>query len=182
MGQMSLSLTDAKVRALKPEEKRYTINDTRGLHLEVMPSGRKVWRMRYTTPEGKKTWHTIGEYPAVTLAEAREMVPHLRERARSGVSLEAEEVEDMRFRIFAERWAADHDSRLSTEQGRAKIRQRMNNHIIPDLGEMIITEIKPKDVLFIITIICIVLVLMYNAVCMTKTHHGGVTWNGQKSW
>lgn len=67
----SYGLTDAKVRSLKPEAAHYALNDIRGLYLDVMPSGRKFWRMRYTTSDGKRTWYTMGEYPAMSITDIK---------------------------------------------------------------------------------------------------------------
>jgi hypothetical protein len=41
-------LTDFRIKALKPKASRYPVSDGGGLILEVMPSGSKVWRYRYT--------------------------------------------------------------------------------------------------------------------------------------
>ena len=32
----------------KPTDKRYSLYDTGGLFLEVMPTGKKFWRLRYS--------------------------------------------------------------------------------------------------------------------------------------
>ena len=47
MPRMTTLLTDTGIRGLKPRETRYRVTDSKGLLLEVMPSGSKVWRYRY---------------------------------------------------------------------------------------------------------------------------------------
>ena len=42
-----MALSDTKLRNLKPGEKPYGETDEGGLHIEVMPGGAKVWRLRY---------------------------------------------------------------------------------------------------------------------------------------
>jgi len=64
-------LTDTKIKTLKPKDKRYRIADANGLVLEVKPNGAKYWRYRYRF-EGKANMISIGEYPFVTLAQARQ--------------------------------------------------------------------------------------------------------------
>lgn len=63
-------LTDTKLRSLKPQGKVFRLADANGLCIEVRPSGARIWRYRYRFA-GKANMLTIGEYPAVTLAEAR---------------------------------------------------------------------------------------------------------------
>jgi integrase len=63
-------LTDTKLRTLKTREAAYRVADSNGLCIEVRPTGSKVWRYRYRHA-GKASIATLGEYPAMTLAEAR---------------------------------------------------------------------------------------------------------------
>lgn len=63
-------LTDVKLRSLKPRDAVYRIADSHGLCIEVRPTGSRIWRYRYRYA-GKANMLTIGDYPAVTLAEAR---------------------------------------------------------------------------------------------------------------
>lgn len=63
-------LTDTKLRSLKPKSSVYRFADSNGLCIEVRPTGSKIWRYRYRFAS-KANMLTIGEYPAVSLAEAR---------------------------------------------------------------------------------------------------------------
>lgn len=65
-----MPLTDAKIRTSKPAPKPVKMSDGGGLHLEVRPSGAKLWRYRYRIAD-KENVFAIGEYPEVSLAEAR---------------------------------------------------------------------------------------------------------------
>jgi hypothetical protein len=66
------TLTDAEIRALKPAAKNYRKAAGRSLYLEVTKDGRKIWRVRFRSGE-KDTAKTIGEYPRMTLKQAREV-------------------------------------------------------------------------------------------------------------
>lgn len=59
-----MALTDIQIRALKSKARAYQVTDGRGLVLEVMPGGAKVWRFRYRQ-EGKPQKVTIGHYPDI---------------------------------------------------------------------------------------------------------------------
>ena len=63
-------LTDTKIRALKPQAAAYRVADSNGLCIEVRPTGAKVWRYRYRF-EGRPSIITLGDYPAMTLMQAR---------------------------------------------------------------------------------------------------------------
>ncbi|MCB9956399.1 MAG: integrase arm-type DNA-binding domain-containing protein, partial [Caulobacterales bacterium] len=63
-------LTDTKCRAAKPREKAFKMADGGGLFLFVTPSGSKSWRLAYRFL-GKQKLLVIGQYPVVSLAEAR---------------------------------------------------------------------------------------------------------------
>lgn len=64
------TLTDARIRALKPAEKLTKHFDGGGLFLAVTPKGAKVWRLAYRV-DGKPQTLSIGPYPLIGLAEAR---------------------------------------------------------------------------------------------------------------
>ena len=52
-------------------DKPYKLADANGLYLEVDPSGGKYWRFKYRF-EGKEKRLSLGVYPVVSLADARE--------------------------------------------------------------------------------------------------------------
>ena len=64
-------LTDAKIKKLRPQDKRYRLHDADGLLLEVRPNGSKSWVLRYTEG-GKRRDKALGRYPAMSLREARQ--------------------------------------------------------------------------------------------------------------
>lgn len=56
-----MALTDAKIRNTKAIDNPVKLADSRGLYLEVRPSGAKLWRYRYRIA-GKENVFAIGEY------------------------------------------------------------------------------------------------------------------------
>jgi len=78
MGRTTTPLSDSKIRKAKPQEKKYKLADGGGLYLYVLPSGRKVWKFRYRQ-EGRDRERTIGDYPVISLAEARKRAQELRQ-------------------------------------------------------------------------------------------------------
>ncbi len=63
-------LNNNQIKSLTPKETRYAVSDDRGLYLEIMPTGKKYWRFRYSF-QGKKNRVSLGPYPEVSLNDAR---------------------------------------------------------------------------------------------------------------
>ena len=66
-----MGLTDLTIRKLAPKMQRYEILDDNGLYIRVFPSGKKSWIFRYPF-DGVYRRMTLGQYPGISLAEARE--------------------------------------------------------------------------------------------------------------
>lgn len=79
-----MALTDANVRNAKPGPSPKKLTDGGGLYLEVRPTGSKLWRYRYRIA-GKENVFALGEYPTVSLAEARAQRTEARALVKKGV-------------------------------------------------------------------------------------------------
>lgn len=82
-------LTDTRVRALKPLEAVYRVADSNGLALEVKPSGAKAWRYRYRFA-AKANMLALGNYPEVSLSEARRRRDEARQLLERGIDPSAQ--------------------------------------------------------------------------------------------
>ncbi|HAT1684610.1 TPA: DUF4102 domain-containing protein, partial [Klebsiella oxytoca] len=80
-----MPLTDSKIRAAKSSSKSYKLTDSQGLYLIVSASGSKLWYFRYRFSD-KESRLSLGRYPHVTLAEAREKRDAARKKITSGVN------------------------------------------------------------------------------------------------
>ena len=80
------TLTDARIRALKPDPagKAQKHFDGHGLHLWVSAAGAKVWRLAYRV-DGKPRTMSLGPYPEISLADARTKRDQARAKLREGV-------------------------------------------------------------------------------------------------
>ena len=146
-------LTAAKVKNIT---KPGTYTDGDGLTLRVADTGGKSWVMRVTV-DGKRANIGLGGYPAVGLAEARELAESKRRAIRDG----GDPIEDRRaalvaaarvaaiptFREVAETvierrrptWSSDRHAKQWTES--------LANHAFPKIGDKRIDEISTGDVL-----------------------------------
>ncbi len=94
-------LTDSAIKKAKAKEKRYMLSDGDGLYLEVMPSGKKYWRLRYWI-DRKEYKRSIGQYPAVGLKEVRE----IRDEMKASVAKSGQPISKLDDKNF---WAAATD-------------------------------------------------------------------------
>ena len=70
MPTITKPLTPTTIGNLKSKTNRYPKSDggCTGLFIEVMPSGSKIWRYRYTLNGERQSPVTIGSYPEITRA------------------------------------------------------------------------------------------------------------------
>jgi integrase len=78
-------LTDSKIKTAKAKEKQYSLNDGDGLRFIVTIKDTKYFRFDYTRPNGKRNSISMGKYPTITLAEAREKRLEYRKLLSNGI-------------------------------------------------------------------------------------------------
>ena len=78
-----MPLTDAGIRIAKTDTSPFKLYDGGGLYLIVMPSGGKLWRLKYRHL-GKEQALSLGRYPDVGLKAAREARDEARKLIASG--------------------------------------------------------------------------------------------------
>lgn len=166
MARVTKSLTDTQLKQAKPKDKAYKLNDGNGLYLFVAPSGIKRWRLDYKHPHtGKRDTYTqIGEYPSVSLAEARNQAKQAKELLASGidpkthyksqheaVTFEVMAAEALAYRKQQNDFRIDKltkdikEKELQSQKTKKPYdhhhRNRLKNKIIPEIGTMIYTLI-----------------------------------------
>ncbi len=143
-------LTNVECKGLKPKNKSYKKFDGAGLYLEIMPSGKKFWRFRYRF-DGKEKRLSFGEYPIITLKEARDKQLEARKLLAADTDPSAKRKEDERerkiveentFEKIAREW---HDNKKSnwTEKYAETIINRLEEDVFPEIGKLPISEVKP---------------------------------------
>ena len=154
-----MALTDLAIRQAKPQEKPYRLSDGNGLHLEIRPTGAKVWLYRYWFTPAKGGIYTIGEYPGVTLQmarDAREEAHKLvdqglnptKERKRS--KLLAVEKRELTLSAIAEKWQAENAAHWS-EGYRKQVERFLQQDLLDKYGDLPIHEVTSKHILEAIT-------------------------------
>ena len=80
-----MPLSDAAIRAAKPQPKQFKLYDEGGLFMTVRPSGGKLWHLKYRHL-GKEQLLSLGIFPDVGLKEARKRRDAAREQIANGLN------------------------------------------------------------------------------------------------
>lgn len=153
MPRLTLPLTDREISSAKPKEKQYALFDGKGLLLLVMPQGGKLWRFKYSF-SGKQRLLSMGPYPEVSLANARErrdaarkqivngIDPGAARKAQKQVITDATET----FEVIAREWHSKFSPNLSTGHA-TKLMSALQRDLFPWLGLRPIKDLKAFELL-----------------------------------
>lgn len=149
MRTFNYQLTDLKISKAKPRDKPWSLLDGGGLYLWTLPSGTKSWRYHYRM-RGKEGTFTIGNYPEIGLADARDAHRAARNLvakeqhpldARRSARQEQEKQRRGTFGQACEEWRAKTDSLLAPTTVSQRERE-LKNDILPTLGRLPLAEIR----------------------------------------
>lgn len=166
----NLPLSDKAIRAaLGKAQKDGTplrLPDSDGLRLDVQPTGAAWWRLRYRHA-GKEGMLSLGTYPEVGLALARERRDDMRRQLAAGVDpsgqrkadkAEAErqaeakrraaagEAQADSFEAVALDWLAVQSSKWASSYG-VKVTARLKADVFPFIGARPVAELRPPELL-----------------------------------
>jgi integrase len=145
-------LTDTRIKTAKPQAKLYKLTDERGLHLSVYANASKLWQMRYRT-EGKERTASLGKYPEVSLAEAREKRDQMRKLIAKGIdpvqsqkaAKEAKKLAQTNsFEAVARTWFEGWSAARSPRHAKYVIR-RLEADVFPVIGSRPVSEIQAPE-------------------------------------
>ncbi|WP_395699931.1 tyrosine-type recombinase/integrase [Aquabacterium sp.] len=167
------TLTDKAIRAAllqaQREDRALRVADGDGLVLEARPTGVGWWRYRYRHG-GKEGMLSLGIYPAVTLAQARERRDDLRRQVASGVNpssarkaskedaairaelqrlVEAGEALPGSFAAVAKDWLALGATKWASSYA-SKVKARLERDVLPYIGRRPIAEITGAELLTVL--------------------------------
>lgn len=152
-----MSLTDAQIKSFKPGKKRVRKSDSGGLFMDLMPSGKKVFRLAYRF-DGKQRTLVIGEYPTVKLADARLKAAEHKQSLREGIDPNAIPntlIPDSEKEISPIWRDIAQDYLMLRQRSGAAIRtmQKLHRQIgvtIDQLGDRELSKITAQDVLSVV--------------------------------
>ncbi|WP_296405938.1 integrase arm-type DNA-binding domain-containing protein [Psychrobacter sp.] len=154
-----MPLTDTQIKRLKPTDsctpsKPDKYSDGNNLRLWVRHTGTKTWVSDYKF-NNKRQSLTIGTYPNITLAEARQRNLEIKEMLEQGIDprtkkkeKEAQQDGSLLFDTIAQRWHAERKPHIA-KTTYSRDYSQYERDIKPAIGQMLITDITPPDVLAI---------------------------------
>lgn len=175
-------VSDAKLRNAKPKEANYRIQIGDNTYLDVLTTGKKVWRMRYTNPYTKKpAIYTIGPYPSndmdrgepgfFFMIEARIEAHRAKQLIRNGIDptderrkkrLVAQQQQQAEIRArtntFEKVARAWHHHRFHTlkkwkPQHAHKIMVQLDTDVFPIIGKMPIDQVTAPTLLDVVQVL-----------------------------
>lgn len=151
-----MALTDTRIRNAKPQAIPAKLPDGGGLHLEVRPTGSKLWRYRFRL-HGKENVFAIGEYPALSLADARKARDVAKSLVKQGINpahhrkldqLQAAHASRETFEAVALEWSETRavESKWS-DSYRQGVKRILEGDLFPAFGELPMRQIKAAHLL-----------------------------------
>jgi integrase len=153
-------LTDRKIVGAKPKAKEYMMSDGDRLYLRVRPSGARAWLFVYET-HGKQHRMSLGEYPTITLAQARMLAQDARALLAAGQDpLQARDADRNAARIADEKARTNTVKALAAEWIASALAARDDNgagalrvlqkDVFPAIGDMPPDEVRREHIYAII--------------------------------
>lgn len=152
-----MPLTARKIEKTKPADKVITLSDGMGLELRISPSGSRGWRLRYMRPDGSKRRNMIslGAYPTITLAKARELAIDVRRQLADGIDPAEQRREEKAqqanpdghtFHALAREWHAGKAQQWKASSKRTQMSwSALEHHVFPFVGDRGMDEITPME-------------------------------------
>lgn len=143
-----MPLTDTAIRQAKPGPKPTKLSDGAGLYLLVNPSGSKLWRWKYRYL-GKEKLMPLGQYPIVTLAQARQTRDDARQLLTQGTDpmeqrktdkVAAKAAADDSFEAVARQWWV-HWKGPRSQRHADYVLRRLEADVFPRLGSKPVASI-----------------------------------------
>jgi integrase len=143
-------MTDTRLKAAKPKDKPYKLFDERGLYLEIRPHGGRWWRFKYRYL-GREKLLSLGVYPDVPLALARERRDDCRKLVAKGIDPSAKRKSERTaradtFEAVAREWLELFKKSWSEKTHEKKLGW-LESFLFPDLGKEAIAQITAQDLL-----------------------------------
>ncbi|HCT5181635.1 TPA: tyrosine-type recombinase/integrase [Klebsiella variicola] len=154
MACITRPLTNNEILKATPREKDFTLDDD-GLFLLVKTSGKKLWRFRYQRPgSSNRTNLSLGSYPALTLAAARQIRDQHLTTLVQGMDPQQQQVQaskqrqielDSIFSTVAAKWF-QIKSRSVSEDYAKDIWRSLDKDVYPTIGAIPVQEIKARTI------------------------------------
>lgn len=150
----SMKFTDADVRNMKTEKRLQDNLEGGGFGVRVYNSGTKVFYHAYTF-DGKRRFLNLGEYPIVSLADARKRYNASKKKIDDGIDplLEKDAAKaDRKLTPFVADFVDEFIKIYAKEHNRGwkEIERALKSEIVPRWGKRKLTDIKRRDLVLVL--------------------------------
>jgi integrase len=145
-------LTDTECRKAQAKSKDYKLFDEGNLRLLIRKTGTKVWQYPYKL-NNKENVYTIGQYPLISLTDARKERDIARSLVSQGISPNREKTSryienttgsEISFEIIAREW---HSKQVWDEKHTKVVLRSLEVNAFPYIGSLPIHKITAHDIL-----------------------------------
>lgn len=143
-----MPLTDRAIRNAKPGDKPLRLFDGGGMYLEIAPAGGRWWRFKYRFA-GKEKRLSLGVYPDVALAEARNRRDAARKMLAGGIDPGEHRKAEKRatagraansFEAVAREWYGKQ-AHVWVSHHASDVLRRLESNLFPEIGDGPISEV-----------------------------------------
>jgi len=157
--RLQMPLTNTAISNSKPKDKPYRLSDEKGLYLLIQNTGGKLWRFDYRYLGNRKTI-SMGSYPEVSLAKAREKRDDARrllaneppvdpsdnrKASKASTKLSSENS----FEVIAREWWQSYMKNKAPSH-KDKVIRRFELYLFPWIGDKPISDITAPQMLEVV--------------------------------
>jgi len=157
-----MPLTDPAIKKAKPGSSPVKLSDGKGMYLLVTDKGSKLWRWKYRIG-GKEKVMSLGGYPDVSLAEAREVMAAGRKLLAAGTDPMAKRASDKLAKrasaensfqsvalLWWEQWRGSKSPRHADD-----VIRRLKADVFPAIGTRPISEVQAPELVAMVKTIAV---------------------------
>ncbi|MBB3712815.1 integrase [Limimaricola variabilis] len=161
MPRLAKELSALEVKRLKHPGRGHNaclpVGGVAGLYLQITPTGGRTWLLRVVVGDRRREIG-LGGYPEVPLAQARERAREAKDAIRRGIdpveerkaaraALMTAQRRGLSFADAADRFLDAKLSEFRNVKHAAQWRSTLTTYALPQLGHMLVSDIKVQDVL-----------------------------------
>jgi len=156
MPKVATQKPETVYRTAKAEKSLKRISDGGGLYMQITPDGRKSWRYQYTRPVvGGRNTLSLGDYPAVTVADARKARNEAKVLLGKGVDpgenrkaskAAGQDAAANSFAVLCHEWLQSRIGQIEPAQI-VKSQARLEKDVLPWIGGKPVSNVIAPDVL-----------------------------------
>ena len=152
-----MALTDSAIKNAKIRDKSYKLSDSGGMYIEIAPSGGKLWRLKYRYA-GKEKLLSLGQYPVVSLADARgkreDAKKYLASNIDPGLKKQQEKARRHMlaansFEVITRQWFVE-DLATNSAGYQTKVIRLIERDVFPYIGSRPIAELSAPEILTVV--------------------------------